>query len=130
MENDIELRTYEISFLLKDPKDAEIIYDALNKFEAKILTHKEPEKINLAYPIKKNDSAFWGYVYFEMHPENLVNFDKNLKTQQNILRYMIIKDPFIKQQSQPKPQPKQQEIPKKIEVLTNEELSRKIQEMS
>jgi ribosomal protein S6 len=128
--DDIELRVYEISFLLKDPKDAEIIYDILNKFEAKILTHKEPEKINLSYPIKKNDKAFWGYVYFQITPENLVNFEKNLKTQQDILRYMIIKDPFIKQQPQSRPQLKSEEIPKKLEILTNEELSRKIQEMS
>ena len=131
--DEINLKTYEISFLLEDESGADFIYENLNKYKAQILEHKDPIRINLAYPVKKQKSAFFGYVDFEMDPNDLLSFEKEIKQKNKVLRFMIIANPSIKKQITPS---KKQEIspekekPKTEETfLTNEDLSKKIEEM-
>ncbi len=59
----------------------------------KILPEK---KIILGYPIKKNTSAFLKILIFKLNPEKLVDLEKKLKDNQEILRYTIlnIKEPL------------------------------------
>jgi len=131
--DEINLKTYEISFLLEDESGADFIYENLNKYKAQILDHKDPTRINLAYPVKKQKSAFFGYVVFEIDTNNLLNFEKDIKQKNKVLRFMIISNPSIKKQITPS---KKQEVspekekPKTEETfLTNEDLSKKIEEM-
>jgi ribosomal protein S6 len=130
--DEINLKTYEISFLLEDESGADFIYENLNKYKAQILEHKDPVRINLAYPVKKQKSAFFGYVDFEMNPNDLLNFEKKIKQKNKVLRFMIISNPSTKKATtsfSKKPEtilekPKTEEI-----FLTNEDLSKKIEEM-
>jgi ribosomal protein S6 len=130
--NEINLKTYEISFLLEDETGVDFIYEALNKYKAKILEHKDPAKINLAYPVKKQKSAFFGYVDFEMDPVDLLNFEKEIKQKNKILRFIIISDPSIKNTtalSSKKPASTSEKSKTEEIFLTNEDLSKKIEEM-
>jgi ribosomal protein S6 len=130
--DEINLKTYEISFLLEDESGADFIYENLNKYKAQILEHKDPVRINLAYPVKKQKSAFFGYVDFEMDPNNLLNFEKEIKQKNKVLRFMIISNPSIKRTATPSSKKPESilEKPKAEETfLTNEDLSKKIEEM-
>lgn len=49
-----------------------------------------PKKRFLAYPIKKNNSAFFATLNFQMKPENLANFEKKLKSEPELIRYLIL----------------------------------------
>ena len=58
----------------------------------KILTEK---KIVLGSPIEKNTSAFFKILTFNLNPEKLIDLEKKLKDNKEILRYSIlnIKEP-------------------------------------
>ena len=58
----------------------------------KILSEK---KIVLGSPIKKNTSAFFKIITFNINPEKLIDLEKKLKDNKEILRYSIlnIKEP-------------------------------------
>lgn len=68
-----------------------------------VLFSREPEKIRLSYPIKHNDNAFFGYIQFTVHPDDSVGeptgasalkeLNDELKLNNDVLRYMIIKVP-------------------------------------
>ncbi len=66
-----------------------------------------PSKIKLGYLIKKNAEAFLVSTYFSLSPERLINLEKVLKEQHDILRYIVIAK--IKRKEKPekprKPQP-------------------------
>ena len=130
--DEINLKTYEISFLLEDESAVDFIYEILNKYKVQILEHKDPVKINLAYPVKKQKNAFFGYVYFKMDSNMLLNFEKEIKQKNQILRFMIIRDPLIKKTMPPsskKPETILKKPETKEEFLSNEDLSKKIEEM-
>jgi ribosomal protein S6 len=130
--DEINLKTYEISFLLEDESGADFIYENLNKYKAQILDHKDPVRINLAYLVKKQKSAFFGYVDFEMDPNDLLNFEREIKRKNKVLRFMIISDPLIKKAVAPsskKPEPILEKPKIEETFLTNEDLSKKIEEM-
>ena len=56
---------------------------------------KEPEKIRLSYAIDHNNSAFFGYIQFTLgSPEEaLKELNDELKLNNDILRYLIVKVP-------------------------------------
>ena len=82
-----------------------------------VLFSREPEKIHLSYPIKHNDNAFFGYIQFTVRPDDSVGeeptefprsvgtptpgtgtsalkeINDELKLNNDVLRYLIIKVP-------------------------------------
>lgn len=133
LKEDLE-KEYEISFLIREESHKEEILSNLQKIWAELIFVKEPEKINLAYPIKHVSQALFGYVDFRALPEKAKELEKNLKTSKNILRFMIIRDSFIKKPSQDKKKIEEYKKPKQFinqqeNVLTNEALEKKLEEM-
>ncbi len=127
-------KEYEISFLIREENHKEEILSALQKIGAELIFVKEPEKINLAYPIKHVNQALFGFIDFKAFPEKAKELENNLKTSKNILRFMIIYDSFIKKPSQDKKKIEESKKPKQFikqqeNVLTNEALEKKLEEM-
>ena len=55
---------------------------------------KEPEKIRLSYPIKHKKQAYFGYFHFNLEvPENLAGIDEQIRHNNEILRYLVVKVP-------------------------------------
>lgn len=128
-----EFKNYEISFLSEDPSLADEILSILNKFQAEIILDKKPEKINLAYPIKHKNQAFFGFFDFRLLPEKILEIDKILRQNKNILRFMIIVDPAIKDDKQKEKNKNQTSVISKMKInstqLTNQALEKKIEEI-
>ncbi|MGB9608962.1 MAG: 30S ribosomal protein S6 [Minisyncoccia bacterium] len=133
---DKEVKKYEVSFLVDDPLIEGEVLNLLNKIGATILFQKNAEKINLAYKIKGRTSAFFGYIYFETFPEKVVEFDKLLHQNKNLLRFMIVSDPFIREnknnqdkKSETYNQKSKIKYGQNETVLTNEALEKKLEEI-
>ena len=55
---------------------------------------KHPEKTRLSYPIDHKNASYFGYYYFNLEtPEKLTSIDEQVKLDNNVLRYLIVKTP-------------------------------------
>jgi len=127
----LNLKKYEIAFLLKK-EDSSIISQILKKGGFAILTESLLVKIRLAYPIKKESYAFFGYCHFEGEPANLKELRTEFKLNHDLLRYLIITPPFVKKEIVKKftPEKSEEKTPSSPEqILTNEALEKKIKEL-
>jgi len=99
-------RIYEVGYLvlptLPEDKVAAAVTSlkaALEKSNAIVISDENPRVTRLAYSIekvidnKKNkfDTAYFGWVKFELNPEKLAELEKSLKLAKELLRFLIIK---------------------------------------
>ena len=52
------------------------------------------KKIKLAYPVKKQTEAFFGFVFFETVAEKIAELKTRLDNDKKIIRHLIIKEPM------------------------------------
>lgn len=123
-------KKYEIAFLLKT-EDNSIISLALKKRGFNILAENTLVKIRLAYSIKKESYAYFGYCHFEAEPAAIKEFQVDFKLNPEILRYLLITPPFTKDFAKkfaPEKSEKKISLPPEP-ILTNEALEKKIEEI-
>ncbi len=125
-------KKYEIAFLLKEENNS-IISPILKKRGFDILAENPLVKIRLAYPVKKESYAYFGCCHFEGEPGAIKELRADLKLNLEILRYLIITPPFVKEFSR-KFAPEKEKSEKKVSlssesILTNEALEKKIEEI-
>ncbi|MEX2053962.1 MAG: 30S ribosomal protein S6 [Candidatus Colwellbacteria bacterium] len=133
-------RAYEISFLAKGEEAVGAVIKHLNEAGAEITNEQQIEQIELAYPIKKYNSAHFGCVHFKLDPKELDTLKEALKFEDNILRYLVVTPPIAREEaSQPrrgKMENNQEFIPEKRPTptpegaITNEGLEAKLEEIS
>lgn len=139
------MKNYELIYLISSDlteKDLKEITERIKNFiqeeNGVLIKTREFDKRKLGYPINKQREGFWGSLDFSLNPEGLKNFAKKLKSDSQILRYMIltkkvlkempIKKTLLKTTEQNKPlarRPKDRkvelkEIDKKIEEILRE----------
>lgn len=95
-----EDQNYELAFHLNPNLEEAKVQDIKNNLEQFITGRngvvsfsKAPEKIRLSYPIKHNDFGFFGYIQFTIPSaeESLKELNDELKLNNDVLRYLIIK---------------------------------------
>lgn len=129
---DQEKHGYEISFLLRAVEDAAVIAKHLSEFKADILNESRIQEINLAYPIKKLNKAYFGYIIFNSSPLDIAKLNENLKLDQKVLRFLIIMSPVVKNQERKPEVAEVTEKPKETVVerdLSIDALEAKLEEM-
>lgn len=145
-----ETKNYEIGFLLKAEENRKVVFDAIKNTGFNLLNEGQISNIKLAYPIKKQNFAQFGYAYFSAEPEKIEGFKKDLSMIPSVLRLTIFANPTIKikedktdiekrhfedekfeepQEVQVINEKKQGMKPQKIEALTNEDLEKKLEEI-
>lgn len=94
-------RKYELSYLLSfklEEKDALLeldkIHDFIKKSEGEIILEEAPAKRRLAYPIKKEQEAYFGWLEFLINPDKIEELKTHLRHQTDILRFLI----FVKKE--------------------------------
>lgn len=86
-------RQYEISFLALREGDKEAVKAAIAGAQGEILSEGRYAEMKLAYPIKKQTSAFFGSFVFSAMPEKAVEMEKALRFADGILRFLTITPP-------------------------------------
>ena len=91
------MKLYELTYLITpDIPEEEInsfqkIINGFIQEEGGVLTEgKMPLRKKLAYPIKKKGTAYLGILNFNLAPEKLGEFEKKIRHQSQILRYLIL----------------------------------------
>jgi ribosomal protein S6 len=133
-----EPKDYEISFIGRDESAAEAVLTALKRAGAEILLEGPVEKIALAYQIRMQTAAHFGYVHFRTGPEAIALIEKDLKQTEPILRFLVITPPIAKPKSRwegkrQKVTPTEESAPERRPAeplpLSNEALEKKIEEI-
>ncbi|MCM2338846.1 MAG: 30S ribosomal protein S6 [Burkholderiales bacterium] len=111
MENNIEgvetnTRIYEVGYLLLSSislEDMPVVYgnlkDLIVSLGGEIISDEMPKTIPLAYTMtkviqnirNKFDTAYFGWVKFEMSPDKVLELKKKLDLDVNFLRFLILK---------------------------------------
>lgn len=145
-----ETRNYEIGFLLKSEEDRKVIFGAIERAGFSLLNEGQISSIKLAYPIKKQNFAQFGYAYFSAEPEKVEEFKKDLSMSPAVLRLTIFANPVVKskedearaekvyfenekpaeaQEPQPVRERRPATKPQRTETLTNEDLEKRLEEI-
>jgi len=137
MEEEKDIKPYEISFLLKNEEDAALVVKKLSDHGAEIIGEGAVSYIRLTYPIKKEESAYFGYVHFKAAPEAIKSVSDSLKLETKILRFLVFTPPLEKTIPRRLDFRRQTDrgaelpvIAPKVEPLSNAELEEKLEEIS
>ena len=91
---------YELAFHISSNLDESDIQKTRQELEETVISNggvvsfaKDPEKVRLAYPIKHQPNAFFGYFNFnlELPSESVAKIRDELRLNNNILRFLILK---------------------------------------
>lgn len=134
-----EKKYYELAYLINDPKNLEEIKNLLNKLEVEIFNEGEVKKINLAYPVKKQTQAYFGYLNFSTEPSKILEIDKQLKFFNFLLRFLIMKmnkyylktilKDKVKEEKEDSKKVEEKILEAESNILSNEALEKKIEEI-
>lgn len=126
-------KKYEISFLIRDEAETPELLKILKQHGAEILFEGHLRKINLAYKIRKEASAYFGYLHFSAAPGAIAGLEEALRTKVSILRYLIVTPPFARMKSQQRERPREAAPASPAQLsampLSNEALEKKIEEI-
>ena len=125
-----DAKTYEISYLVKDSAGEQEVLKVLNQNQAEILRQGALSEIKLAYPIKKHQSAQFGFIQFASVPEGVAQIKSALSLNPLVLRVLVISISKPTETQKPvarKPEPEIKEAPSN--VLSNEALEKRLEEI-
>lgn len=134
-----EKRDYELSFLLRNSEGAEAVLSILNQYGAEVFNKGSLSETRLAYPIKKQSQAVFGFVHFRAFPDAVDKLMQSLKLNPSVLRTLLVTPPLLKENRPVKQLSKSdsdsvisessEKIVVKGGVLTNEALEEKLEEI-
>jgi ribosomal protein S6 len=141
-----EKKEYELSFLLRDEQHISAIDGLMKRFGFEIASQSEVRRIMLAYPIKKEQSAFFGFMFFMADPSQIAEFSHELQLENDVLRFLIVNEPIKpakrererergeegapqRAEAPAAPAERKSEEKKSSDVVTNEDLEKKLEEI-
>lgn len=102
---DSEAKNYELAYLLSPALgDADVLAYAeklstmIEGVGGAIRRAEQPRKQKLAYEIKKQNSAYFGWITFRVQPERVAEIGKKIKARNDVLRHMIVEEEIEKRQ--------------------------------
>lgn len=91
------MKKYEFALVLKEStgkdesKAKQLIVDLVSQVKGKIIESKVLGTRQLAYPIKKQTTGWYGFYVVELPEEGVVQLDHLVKIDEKILRYLIVR---------------------------------------
>jgi len=134
------MQFYELTYLISSDLPEKEIKTLQSKIISLIqekggvlgVEEKLPFKRKLAYPVKEQSQAYLGVINFQLAAEKLIDLEKKIKLENQILRYLILakKEPRVAKfpkkpprslRKMVKPKVELKEIEKKLEEILGEE---------
>lgn len=84
------MSNYELTLLLKNEKDLNTVNDLVKSLDGKITKDDSWGEKTLAYPIKKNRSAYFHQLSIDMSPDKLTEFRKKLDFDEKLIRFLLL----------------------------------------
>lgn len=75
----------------KQKKLTEKIEKIISDYQGKVIKANEWGRKELAYPILKKNSGFYFFIDLEFPPEASINIEKKLRTEEGIIRFLLVK---------------------------------------
>ena len=129
------MKTYQLAYLISiqdTEKDIEVLREKIKSLiqegEGSIGKEVRPVRIKLAYPIKRNTDAFLADLTFLLEPKKLAAFEKELKAQKEIIRYLLLIKPLPKKPKKVRVKPKREPVKPRVKVELKE-IERKLEEI-
>lgn len=88
------MNSYTLTVLIKekvDEKGRTALLDDVKKGFGNLIKEDLWGVRTLAYEIKHMDKAFFAYYEFESEPASIITLDKNIRLNEDIIRYLLIK---------------------------------------
>lgn len=97
--SDLAKQNYELAFHITPTLEDADVQRTRQELEKVVISHggvisfsKDPEKIRLAYPIKHQSNAYFGYFNFDLDSGEFLNqIRDDIKLNADILRFLILK---------------------------------------
>ncbi len=134
-------KEYELAFMLSVPEEEAELEKALLGAKAEIRSRRALAQVRLAYPIKKQNTAYFGAWKFVALPSAVQTLRGVLGTRPQVLRFLLVADVFERQVPAPvpvksevrenieTPKPAKTRARAKTQVLSNEALEEKLVEI-
>lgn len=126
-------KEYELAFVVKNDSAAGEIKDLILRSGAEITQEPNTSRIRLAYEIKKEREAIFGFMQFVLDPDAVKSISDSLNLRQDILRFLIVTPPPMKEKRRTEMPPReirpQRTLEPKTTPLSNQELEKKIEEI-
>jgi len=92
------MNNYETLFVIKptltdEEREAQIakVVESLESEDAKILAINRMGMRKLAYPVAKNERGFYTIIYFNAKGSVIAEFERKLKFNEDIIKYLTVK---------------------------------------
>ena len=107
------MREYELVTIFPAGEESELSAEAVERISTLVGNHKGEVrgvyhwgKRDFAYPIKKAREGFYVLFKLNLHPDQVRPLDDSLHIEQNLVRYLLVKDngglgPVREQKSEP-----------------------------
>jgi ribosomal protein S6 len=89
-------KEYEISFILSGEEGSAEIERELSAIGAEITFKSPAASTRLAYPLKKHETGYFGYIHFMALPDRVKALKDALAHKPGVLRFLVI-TPAVKQ---------------------------------
>ncbi|MAG44987.1 30S ribosomal protein S6 [bacterium] len=104
---------YELAYFINPQKNSESvqtdILKLIKELDGQILNQGRPQMQKLAYAIKHYEEGFFSLIDFKIKKKNILELNKKLRLNQNVIRYSIFKKAKISD-SAPEIKPKPDKI--------------------
>jgi len=82
---------YELTLLLPDEAEEKNIKELITSLKGKVEKEERWGKKALAYPIKKNTSAYYFHSLLDIDKNNISELKKKLNFNEKLMRYLLLK---------------------------------------
>ncbi|MEK7554519.1 MAG: 30S ribosomal protein S6 [Patescibacteria group bacterium] len=133
-----EVRTrYELSFLVRSDGDHAKVSSVLSLHGAEITFQGPVNQIRLAYPIKREESAYFGFFQFTLSRTETAKIHEALNRESSVLRFLLIEalPEDVREVEKPisapsaAPVPTAQPATPRAGITTNEALEKRLEEI-
>lgn len=134
-----EQKMYEIGYLLtpliseeKLDEEVFVLRKLIDDKKGLIINEARPKMRKLAYPIKKLESAYFGWIKFTADPEIIEEIESSLKKSDKVIRFLIVKvakEAAVSRLARKVVKKKKPTEPKEKIEIKPEEIDKKLEEL-